>query len=90
MMHKPDTFRDLIRDLGGVKAFADKLGVSEFTAKKMRDRSSVAVDHWPRLLMVAREGGYLFTTDDFVAMSAKREVEKRRKGPALVNSGEAA
>lgn len=77
-MKKPDTFRDLIAALGGVKAFADKLGVTDFAAKKMRDRSSVHVDHWPALIQIARENGMLFTTDDFVAMASKREVEKRK------------
>jgi len=78
MIEKPDTFRTLIEALGGVKAFADKLGVGEFAAKKMRDRSSVGVNHWPQLVLVAREHGYLFTTDDFVAMSSRRVPEKRR------------
>lgn len=82
MIEKPDTFRTLIEALGGVKAFADNLGVGEFAAKKMRDRSSVAVDHWPRLVLIAREHGFLFTTDDFVAMAQKRQVEKRRTGVA--------
>jgi hypothetical protein len=82
MIEKPDTFRTLIEALGGVKSFADNLGVGEFAAKKMRDRSSVAVDHWPRLILVARERGFLFTTDDFVAMAQKRQVEKRRTGLA--------
>lgn len=78
MITKPDTFRSLIEHLGGVKAFADKLGVGEFAAKKMRDRNSVAVEHWPRLVMVAKENGLLLTTDDFVAMSAHRITEKPR------------
>ncbi len=79
MIKKPQTFRDLITDLGGVKAFADKLGVGENNAKKMRDRNSVAVEHWPRLVMVSKENGILLTTDDFVAMSAHRITEKPRK-----------
>lgn len=82
MIEKPDTFRTLIEALGGVKAFADKLAVGEFAAKKMRDRNSVAVDHWPQLILIAREHGYLLTTDDFVAMSFKRTVEKPRKPKA--------
>jgi hypothetical protein len=79
MSQKPDTFRSLIHTLGGVKAFADRMGISEHTAKKMRDRSSVHVDHWPMLIQVSKEhGGLLFTTDDFVRMSSFRTVEKRR------------
>lgn len=69
----------MIHELGGVKAFADLMGFSEHTAKKMRDRSSVHVDHWPKLIQVAKEhGGLLFTTDDFVRMSSFRTVEKRK------------
>lgn len=82
MIEKPDTFRSLIEALGGVKAFADKMNLGEFAAKKMRDRNSVATDHWPRLVQVCRENGFLFTTDDFVEMSTKRQIEKRRKREA--------
>lgn len=79
MTQKPDTFRTLIERLGGVKAFAELMGITEFASKKMRDRSSVHVDHWPLLIQVAKEhGGLLFTTDDFVRMSALRTVEKRK------------
>ena len=79
MFTKPDTFRGLIEHLGGVKAFSDKLGVPENNAKKMRDRNSIAVEHWPRLVMVSKENGILLTTDDFVAMAAHRISEKPRR-----------
>lgn len=79
MTQKPETFRTLIHALGGVKSFADRMGMSEHTAKKMRDRNSVHVDHWPMLIQVAKEhGGLLFTTDDFVQMAKFRTVEKRK------------
>jgi hypothetical protein len=78
MIDKPDTFRTLIDALGGVKSFAELMGCTEYAAKKMRDRSSITSDRWPTLIQVARERGYLFTTDDFVTMSFKRQVEKRR------------
>ena len=82
MIEKPDTFRDLIKALGGVKAFADKMHLGEFAAKKMRDRSSIGMDHWSKLLMVTRENGFLYTTDDFVAMAQRRQVEKRKPSEA--------
>ena len=75
-MKKPATFRDLIKDLGGVAAFADKMGFQRNTAKMMRDRNSVAFEHWGKLIEVCREHGRLYTTDDFVAMklaASKRE-----------------
>lgn len=88
MIDKPDTFRTLIDALGGVKFFADRMGCTEYAAKKMRDRSSISTDHWPTLIQVSREAGFLFTTDDFVAMSFKRQVEKRR--PKAQPEGQAA
>jgi hypothetical protein len=78
MIEKPATFRTLIQALGGVKSFADAMGLGENTAKKMRDRSSVATDHWPKLIRIARANGFLYTTDDFVEMASKRQVEKRK------------
>lgn len=79
MIEKPTTFRTLIQSLGGVKSFADKMGLGEFAAKKMRDRNSIATDHWPKLLQVCRENGFLFTSDDFLEMAGKRQVEKRKR-----------
>lgn len=72
MIRKPETFRKLIEQLGGVNTFAAKMGLGEFAAKKMRDRNSVAVEHWPRLIDVAREDGLILTTDDFVNMKLAR------------------
>jgi hypothetical protein len=79
MIQKPDTFRTLIDRMGGVSSFADKLGVGEFAAKKMRDRNSVAVDHWPALIDAARIDGLIFTTDDFVNMQIKARAEARER-----------
>lgn len=71
MITKPDTFRTLIDRMGGVVAFAGKIGIGEFAAKKMRDRNSVAVDHWPALIEAARTDGMILTTDDLVNMKIK-------------------
>ncbi len=72
MLTKPDTFRALIHRLGGVNSFAAKMGFGEFAAKKMRDRNSVAVKHWPKLIEVARADGLILTSDDFVNMNLAR------------------
>jgi hypothetical protein len=77
-MQKPATFRTLIEALGGVKSFANQMGFTEFAAKKMRDRNSISSDHWSLLASVCRSNALLYTTDDFVAMSQHRTVEKRR------------
>lgn len=77
MLTKPDTFRTLITALGGVSAFASVMEIGEFAAKKMRDRNSVAVEYWPKLVEVSRAHGYLYTTDDFVGMKLRsRSPEK--------------
>jgi hypothetical protein len=82
MMNKPQTFRDLIARIGGVSTFALAMGIPASTAKKMRDRSSVATHHWAKLQEVARAHGLLFTSDDFVQMKAQAIPEKPRKREA--------
>jgi len=73
MIEKPDTFRDLIAFLGGVNSFAAKMGIGEFAAKKMRDRNSVAVDHWSQVIAVARRDGLILTSDDLVNMKLRKQ-----------------
>lgn len=68
MLQKPDTFRALIARLGGVSAFADKTRIGEFAAKKMRDRNSIAVPHWPIVIEAARDDGLILTSDDLMNM----------------------
>ena len=68
MQKKPDTFRALIDRLGGVSAFADKTRIGEFAAKKMRDRNSIAVRHWPVVIGVAASEGVDLSLDDLMRM----------------------
>lgn len=75
MKPAPETFRGLIDDLGGVRTFADKMGLGEFAAKKMRDRNSVAVDHWPALIAVAKADKIELTNDDLVRMKLAKAPE---------------
>ncbi len=73
MFEKPQTFRALIeKTFGGVAAFSEATGIGEFSAKKMRDRNSIAVKHWPLVIDAARDKGLLLTSDDFVAMQLRR------------------
>lgn len=74
MKAKPDTFKKLIEDLGGVSAFAGKMRLGEFAAKKMRDRNSVAVDHWPALIEVAEGEGITLEYSDLVTMRRNSQV----------------
>lgn len=72
MQAKPATFRDLIDSMGGVSAFAAKTGIGDYAAKKMRDRNSIAVKHWPAVLK-ASDG---LTTDDLLLMAVGAELEQ--------------
>lgn len=74
MITKPDTFRTLIDHFGGVVAFATATGIGEFAAKKMRDRNSVAVKHWPVVIDAAKGIGLILTSDDLVNMKLRAEV----------------
>lgn len=76
MSHKPDTFRTLIDRLGGVTRFAEKIGAGAFAAKKMRDRNSIAVRHWPTVIAASHGDGIALTTDDLVAMKLRSEMER--------------
>lgn len=69
MEQKPDTFRALIDRLGGVSGFSAKTGIGEFAAKKMRDRNSIAVRHWPTLIRVCASEGMDLCTDDLLRMA---------------------
>lgn len=68
MKSKPDTFRSLIDAFGGVAAFATATGIGEHAAKKMRDRNSIAVDHWPAVIRAAGALGIAISSDDLVRM----------------------
>lgn len=74
MIEKPGTFRDLVTHFGGVNNFAAKVGIGEFAAKKMRDRNSIAVRHWPDVISAARGEGLILTTDDLVNMKLRSEL----------------
>jgi hypothetical protein len=74
MITKPDTFRTLIDHFGGVSSFASATRIGEFAAKKMRDRNSIAVKHWPAVIEAAKPVGLILTTDDLVNMKLRAEV----------------
>lgn len=81
MLDKPTTFRALIDRIGGVAVFASATGINEHSAKKMRDRNSIAVKHWPVVIEVAKQrAALLLTTDDLVSMNLKGSSSKSRDG----------
>lgn len=85
MSTKPDTFRTLIDQLGGIPALASALGIPENTAKLMRFRNSIAVSHWEKLTKAAHKAGIKITDADLRAMWVKAErpkAAKKREGEA--------
>lgn len=71
MIEKPDTFRALIDRFGGVLSFAGKTGLGEHAVKKMRDRNSIAVEHWPVVIEASRDVGLILTSDDLLRMKVR-------------------
>jgi hypothetical protein len=83
MIEKPQTFRALIDHLGGVTKFSQITGIGAFSAKKMRDRNSIAVEHWTGVISAAKAEGLILTSDDLVNMklrATKPEASKSRDG----------
>ena len=72
MQTKPDTFKKLLDLWGTPKALSEALGVPYVTAQQMIRRSSVGIDHWPKLIDLASGKGIALTNDDLVGMSLKR------------------
>lgn len=68
MTRKPGTFTDLIAALGGVAQFSAATGINEHTAKKMRDRNSIAPKHWPAVIAAASAAGLPLSADDLLRM----------------------
>jgi hypothetical protein len=75
MIEKPATFRALIDDLGGFVSLGTAMNLPPNTVKGMRLRNSVAVEHWPALIAVARAQGTILTTDDLVNMKLRQIAE---------------
>lgn len=79
MSQKPETYSDLIAHLGGVSRFSEITGINEHTAKKMRDRNSIGVAHWPVVMKVSKSAGLSITADDLLQM---RVASKEQAGEA--------
>jgi hypothetical protein len=54
-MTKPETIADLINCWPTIGAFADDIGCGYEAARKMRDRNSIAADHWSKVVEVCRK-----------------------------------
>lgn len=73
MKHAPDTFETLLAHWTTPELSAD-LGVPYVTARKMRERKSVGVDHWPRLVEAAARKGILLNIERLMEMRNQRTV----------------
>lgn len=71
MEHTPDTFDALLAHWTTPELSAD-LGVPYVTARKMRERKSVSVDHWPRLVEAAQRRGIPISVEKLMRMRNKR------------------
>lgn len=74
-MQKLKTFDDVLALWEKPKALSDDLRVPYVNAQAMKNRGSIGVDHWPRLIELLAEKGYTVTTDDLLKM---RQTKGRR------------
>lgn len=70
MEHTPETFDGLLAHWTTPELSAD-LQVPYVTARKMRERKSVGVSHWPALIDAAQRRGIRIEYRDLVAMKQK-------------------
>jgi len=68
MEKRPKTFDDLLSLWGSPKELSLALDVPYVTAQQMKRRKTVSVEHWPRLLELAKERGIEITADDLLKM----------------------
>lgn len=72
MLKKPGTFGELLEGWPTLELASD-LGVPYVTARKMRERQSVSIIHWPKLIERAKGRGHVLSYDDLVAMRSRKE-----------------
>ena len=67
-MKKLQTFDDVLALWASPKALSEALGVPYINAQAMKNRRSIGVDHWSKLLKLLEGRGYALTTDDLLKM----------------------
>lgn len=70
-----DSFRSVIAAWPSLAVFASDIGVAENTAKKMRQRDSIAPEYWSSAVTAADVRGVAGVTLELLAQLA----EKRRR-----------
>ncbi len=64
-------FRDVIDACGAASVLARALGLQVTTVQKWRDRDSIPVEHWQKVMDVARENGVTVTPEQLLKLAAK-------------------
>lgn len=84
MTKMPDSFVSIINLWPTLQDFADDIGVPYVNANLMRQRDSIAADHWAAMVDAARRRGIKGVSTDRLARlkaekaAAKRPLERRR------------
>lgn len=83
-MKKLQTFDDVLALWKTPKALSDDLRVPYINAQAMKNRRSIGVDHWSRLIELLAARGYALTTDDLLKMRdrTRRQLKGEREGAA--------
>ena len=71
-MQKPNTFPELL-DHWTTPELSAALAVPYVTARKMRERRSVGIGHWPRFIEAAGDKGIRLTLDDLARMRLRKD-----------------
>ena len=71
MKHAPDTFETLLANWTTPELSAE-LGVPYVTARKMRERKSMGITHWPALIKAAQSRGIALDFERLVAMRRRK------------------
>lgn len=77
MSTKPETVRDLIGNWKTIASFAADVGCGYEAARKMRDRNSIAPEHWGGVVRASEKNGLSGITMEFLA--ALRTSERVRE-----------
>lgn len=68
MSKHPKTFEDLLALWDTPKKLSIALDVSYVAAQAMKRRGTVGVEHWPKLIRLAKDRGIEITADDLLRM----------------------
>lgn len=78
------THRQIIQAWDRLSDFAGDIGVTENTAKMMRQRDSIPSDYWPTVVRAASKRKIAGITMDLLAILRRKAKRARSSGPAAV------